>query len=111
MFITLMYSPQLTFQFMNLRYNQYVEMLFGNLSTQKYNYTYPELEVFSYSDDIIESIDILDLDIYCFNGEKKTIQRAIILLMSSLNLMSNLNNGFSIIHVNCRSLNANKFYL
>ena len=68
-----MYSPQLTFPFMNLRDNQYVEMLFGNLSTQKYNYTYPELEVFSYSDDIIESIDILDPDINFFNGKNNSM--------------------------------------
>ena len=52
---------------MNLRDNEFVEISFVNSSTQKSNDTYPEIEVFYYSDDIIENIDILDPDINFIN--------------------------------------------
>ena len=71
---------------MNLRDNDYVEMSFVNSSTyKKSNDTYPELKVFSYSDDIIENIDILYPDINYLM--KKLIQHVLLLLYALLLLL------------------------
>ena len=42
--------------------NEFVEMLFVDSLAQKFNDASPEVEVFSYTDDIIEHIDVLEPD-------------------------------------------------
>ena len=51
---------------MNMRDIEFFEMSFVDSSRQKSNKTYPHLDVFSYSEDIIVNIDILDPGINFF---------------------------------------------
>ena len=84
---------------MNLRVYEFVDS-----STQKSKYTYLELDVLSYSDDIIENIltNIFNIKIkatchYITDEQFRSYVKC--------------ESGFSIIHVNCRSPNANMCHL